>query len=97
MRVICVNAQPIEGHGNQRLYLLKEGRIYEVLDYSKEYNSYNIGVGTYQGNPIYWGADRFLECQEDPREEERKINIKGRVDGNKRPNSEGNQGPNNRK
>lgn len=91
MRVMCINAKPIEGHGNYNLNLLKEGEIYNVTHVHPDTGGYYIGVGRYQGNLIYWGFERFIECSEEP-EEDYNINIKKLTDGNKRPSSEEDKG-----
>lgn len=71
-RVLCINAKPIEGHGNDSLHLLQEGKDYEVIEVNEEGN-YNIGVKPdycIKNNvECFWGKDRFLECQEDDHNE----------------------------
>lgn len=70
MRAMCINACPISGHGNEELYLLKEGRVYDVIDVHPILGSYNIGVRTIhcieRGLPCYWGSERFLLCEDSP-------------------------------
>lgn len=99
MRVMCINASKIEGHGNLDLHLLKEGRIYDVFDIHPETGGLNIGVRptycTLNDIPCYWGTERFIECQDVPDiigDFEVKGNIKRLTDGNKRSDSEETEG-----
>ena len=68
-RVLCINAQPIEGLGNTELHLIKEGVVYDVEGVHPETGAYDIGIRTSicikHDVPCYWGSERFLECQDD--------------------------------
>lgn len=75
MRVLCINAQPIEGALNLGLNLIKEGQSYNVID-SRQGNfglAYDIGIHTPQhreaGFKTYWASERFVECSDDDYEE----------------------------
>lgn len=73
-RVFCINAQPIEGHGNTDLHLLQEGKDYEVRGVHPETGAFDIGVSTNyciaHNVTCYWGSTRFIECQDDNLKEE---------------------------
>jgi len=65
---MCINASPIPGHGNFDLHLLKEGRVYEVIEIHPKTGSLNIGIKSFwhinEGVNCYWGAERFIQCQD---------------------------------
>lgn len=71
MRVLCINAQPIQGAMNLGLNLIKEGQTYTVIDIRDGQMglAYNIGINTPQhteyGFITYWASERFIECMDD--------------------------------
>src|SRR6478736_3252373 len=103
MRAMCINSCPIEGHGNEELFLLKEGRVYDVIDVHPPFRSYNIGIRTTysvrRNLPCYWGAERFLLCEDSPAPEDipgkNSFTFQIKLDryGNKKSDSEEDKGP----
>lgn len=66
IRVLCINAKPIEGYLNTELEYLKEGRVYAAKAIFEPYSDligYILNGITTEGEPGY-SADRFIRLSD---------------------------------